>query len=184
MNVYDFDNTIYRGDSTFDFYIFCLKRHKDIAKRFPELASAFFGYKVTKTKTLTEMKTVMYRFLSHIDAKKDLDDFWQTHKQNIKEWYYVKQREDDVIISASPYFILEPICKQLGIKYLIASQVDLKTGEYTGVNCSGEEKVKRFREQFGDAVIDEFYSDSYSDMPLAMIAKKSMRIKGDKFVKW
>ena len=30
MNVYDFDKTIYDGDSTADFYIFSLKRHKKI----------------------------------------------------------------------------------------------------------------------------------------------------------
>ena len=28
MNVYDFDKTIYGGDSTADFYLFSLKRHK------------------------------------------------------------------------------------------------------------------------------------------------------------
>ena len=26
MNVYDFDKTIYNGDSTLDFYFFCLKK--------------------------------------------------------------------------------------------------------------------------------------------------------------
>ena len=30
MNVYDFDKTIYDGDSTADFYLFSLKRHKGI----------------------------------------------------------------------------------------------------------------------------------------------------------
>ena len=28
MNVYDFDKTIYDGDSTADFYLFSLRRHK------------------------------------------------------------------------------------------------------------------------------------------------------------
>ena len=27
MNVYDFDKTIYRGDSTMDFWRYCLKRY-------------------------------------------------------------------------------------------------------------------------------------------------------------
>lgn len=30
MNVYDFDKTIYAGDSTIDFYLFCLKRQPAI----------------------------------------------------------------------------------------------------------------------------------------------------------
>ena len=30
MNVYDFDKTIYDGDSTIDFYFYCLKKHPKI----------------------------------------------------------------------------------------------------------------------------------------------------------
>ena len=35
MNVYDFDETIYHGDSTRDFYFFCLKNYPKIAKYLP-----------------------------------------------------------------------------------------------------------------------------------------------------
>lgn len=42
MNVYDFDKTIYYGDSTADFYLFCLKRHKKILTLAPSLLGAFF----------------------------------------------------------------------------------------------------------------------------------------------
>lgn len=30
VNVYDFDGTIYDGDSTIDFYKFCLKKYKNM----------------------------------------------------------------------------------------------------------------------------------------------------------
>lgn len=184
MNVYDFDNTIYAGDSTFDFYMFCLKRHKEILKLSPNLAKEFTKFAVLRRISKTEFKENMYSFLKYIDLEKDLKDFWDTHKNRIKMWYYIKQRDDDVIISASPEFLLKPICKELGIKHLIASKVDPKTGKYIGINCSGEEKVRRFEEIFGDAEIDEFYSDSYSDMPLVKRARLSNRIKGENFCKW
>ena len=32
MNVYDFDKTIYKGDSTLDFYFFCLRKKPIIIK--------------------------------------------------------------------------------------------------------------------------------------------------------
>ena len=32
MNVYDFDNTLYDGESALDFYFFCLKRHPRLIK--------------------------------------------------------------------------------------------------------------------------------------------------------
>ena len=184
MNCYDFDKTIYNGDSTKDFYLFCLKRHKGIMKTFPGLIKAFTKFYVLKKGNKTDFKEKMYRFLPYINIEKDLPEFWASHKNNIKDWYYKTQREDDVIISASPEFLLEPICKELGIKYLMASKVDKKTGKYEGINCHGKEKVRRFYEMFPNGKIDDFYSDSYSDSPLAEISKKAFLVKGDELKDW
>ena len=62
MNCYDFDKTIYDGDSTRDFYLFCLKRHKGIIKTFPSLIKAFTKFYVFKKGEKTEFKEKMYRF--------------------------------------------------------------------------------------------------------------------------
>ncbi len=183
MNVYDFDNTIYDGDSTADFYLFCLKRHKKIILLIPSLLKGTLKYYVLKRGTKTEMKQNMYRFLAKIDAERDIEDFWRTHAGNIKRWYITRKKADDIIISASPEFLLAPICKKLGVKHLIASQVDVKSGHYSGENCHGEEKVKLFYEQFGGE-IDEFYSDSHSDDPLAKISKKAFIVKKNKISEW
>lgn len=184
MNCYDFDKTIYNGDSTKDFYIFCLKRHKKISKTFPALIKAFAKFYVFKKGDKTDFKEKMYLFLNYVDINKDLPEFWESHKCNIKNWYYKTQKEDDVIISASPEFLLKPICKELGIKYLMASKVDEKTGKYDGINCHGKEKVRRFYEMFPNGKIDDFYSDSYSDSPLAEISKKAFLVKGDELKNW
>ena len=66
----------------------------------------------------------------------------------------------------------------------MASRVDAHTGAYTGVNCWGAEKVCRFREKFGDAQIETFYSDSLSDSPLAEIAQKAWIVRGDEMIAW
>lgn len=183
MNVYDFDKTIYYNDSTSDFYIFCLKRHPSVAKHFPQTMWAFVKY-LLHINTKTQFKEVMYTFLHEVDIDKDLEDFWNTHQNKIKPWYLEQKNDDDIIISASPEFLLQPICNRLGIKYMMASKVNPKTGRYTGINCHGKEKVKRFREKFGNTEIDEFYSDAYCDTPLAEIAKKSFMVKGDELSPW
>lgn len=183
MNVYDFDKTIYYSDSTSDFYMFCLKRHPSIAKHFPATMIAFIKY-LLRINTKTQFKEVMYRFLREVDIDKDLSDFWQTHKQKIKPWYLEQIQADDIIISASPEFLLKPICDEIGINHMMASRVDSKTGKYTGINCHGKEKVERFREQFGNSEIDEFYSDAYCDTPLAELAKQSFMVKGDLRKPW
>lgn len=183
MNVYDFDNTIYNGDSTFDFYLFCLKRNKNILKAFPKLTKSFTKFYVLKKGNKTEFKENMYSFLKYIDTENEVKEFWKTHLKNIKSWYFENQKEDDVIISASPEFLLKPICKILGINHLIASRVSPADGKYTGRNCHGKEKVRRFKEIYNEK-IEEFYSDSYSDNPLALISKRPYMVKGNKLTRW
>lgn len=184
MNAYDFDKTIYDGDSTADFYLFSLKRHPKILLLSPSLLASVTRYYAFKRGTKTQFKEVMYRFLRYCDTERDVKDFWDKNQAKIKRFYLEQQKKDDVIISASPEFLLQPICKRLGISHLIASRVDPETGIYSGENCHGKEKVRRFRELFPDAQIEEFYSDSHSDDPLAEIAQKAFIVKGEQLSEW
>ncbi len=184
MNAYDFDKTIYDGDSTADFYMFCLKKHKSIILLAPSLLCAFFRFYVFRRGTKTEFKEKMYRFLTKCNTEKDVAEFWEKSCGKIKDFYIKQKKSDDVIISASPEFLLAPICKKLEIKHLIASKVDSKSGKYSGVNCHGKEKVRRFYEEFSDGEIDKFYSDSFSDTPMAEISKKAFLVNGNKITEW
>ncbi len=177
MNVYDFDGTIYKGDSTVDFYRFVLKRYPAILRHLPAFFAAAVRHKVKKCST-KELKTCFFRFLSDIpDAEHEVEQFWETHFQKIMPWYLQQKQETDVIISASPVFLLEKPCQKLGIRTLIASRVNIQTGMFSGENCKGEEKVRRFRETYPCEQVDQFYSDSDSDLPMAKIAEKSFLIR-------
>lgn len=182
MNVYDFDKTIYDGDSTVDFYKYCLCVKPFIIFRFPLLTAVRFMFDSGKKQLFKER---FYRFLrAFSDIDKTVDCFWDIHQTKIKLWYLEKQKPDDVVISASPDFLLKPICSRLGINELMASVVDKKTGRYSGINCWGQEKVRRFYERFENGKIDSFYSDSYSDAPLAKISKQAYIVKNDKITAW
>ena len=184
MNVYDFDNTIYDGDSTVDFYVFCLKRHPSILTLFPRQIWSAVLYKLGKIAKV-RFKETFFCFLQkleHVDNEVSL--FWDVRESRIKRWYCVQKKEDDLIISASPFFLLKDICDRLQIKYLIASPVNPQTGKFEGSNCYGEEKVKEFRRKFPNAEIDKFYSDSVSDAPLAELAHKSYLVKKDAVSYW
>lgn len=184
MNIYDFDETIYEGDSTKDFYFYCLKRSPGMLLSVPMMAWAFFLY-ILGAKTKTQFKEKMYRFLRYVpDIDTALEDFWNINENKIKPWYKANQREDDIVISASPEFLLKPICSRLGIKNLIASRVDKHTGIYTGENCWGGEKVRRLNEELPYTVCDEFYSDSLSDEPLAALAREAWIVRGEELVEW
>ncbi|MBR2715610.1 MAG: HAD-IB family phosphatase [Ruminococcus sp.] len=183
MNVYDFDNTIYDGDSTADFYLFSIKRHKKILLLLPSLLLHFIKYYGFKIGSKTEFKENMYSFLKYCDIDNDIEVFWNSHINNIKSFYYNQKKDDDVIISASPEFLLKPLEEKLGFK-VIASKVDKHSGKYSGENCYYDEKVRRFYEIYPDGEIDDFYSDHYSDEPLANISKNAYIVDKDKIINW
>ena len=81
-------------------------------------------------------------------------------------------------------FLLKPICNRIGIKHLIASEVDPKTGMFTGENCRGQEKVRRLTEEYNVTHIDCFYSDSRSDLPLAKIADAAFLVEKGVVKEW
>ncbi len=184
MNIYDFDKTIFDGDSTTKFYFFCLKKKPSIAlglfAMIPESVKYVFG-KCNKT----QYKEKLYRFMTKIDCEALLGEFWDKNMVHIKKFYLDIQREDDIIISASPYFLLEPCMKRLGIKYLYSSNVNPKTGKYDGLNCHGKEKVRRFDAAgFMREDAETFYSDSLTDSPLAEISKNAYIVIGERLVPW
>lgn len=183
MNVYDFDGTIYNGDSTIDFWKFCLKRHpKAMLAIFPAMTGLglhLFGI-ISKTKC----KQRFYSFLKYIpDVDSELAVFWGRHEIKIQDWYLAQKRSDDLIISASPTFLLEPICCKLGVK-VIASKVEKHTGIHIGDNCHGDEKVKQLQAEFPGVILDDFYSDSLSDSPLAKMASNAFWVDGNIIVPW
>lgn len=169
MNVYDFDGTIYEGDSTRDFWKFSVSRHPGCLKTLPLAAILGLGYAL-KIVDRDTFKSKFYPFLSAIpDIDKEIEIFWETHEKNLMPWYFKQKRDDDLIMSASPQFLLDPICEKLGVK-LIASPVDKKTGKLLGPNNHGTRKVERYRTAYGETPIENFYSDAHSDDPMAEIA--------------
>jgi HAD superfamily phosphoserine phosphatase-like hydrolase len=184
LNVYDFDNTIYDGDSTKDFYRYCLQNRWSLARYWPRQAWAFFLHGLGLIDR-TQCKERFYVFMRGLpDMDNFVYDFWRRNIKKIKHFYKMWQRPDDLIISASPDFLLVEACRRLGVVYLIASRVDPKTGRYCGKNCGGEEKVRRFRAEYPHREIEGFYSDSLSDGPMAAIAQKSYLVAGEELLPW
>lgn len=184
MNVYDFDKTIYDGDSTLDFYLFSLKKRPVIFKYLPIQLFAFFRY-VFGSYTKLQFKEKFYSFLNGIDNVDNIiEKFWDEKACKIKEWYMLVKCDSDLIISASPEFLLQPICKKIGVKNLIASKVNKYTGVCEEENCYGKQKVIQFKKKFSNIEIEEFYSDSLSDKPLAEIAKSPYIVSGRKIIEW
>lgn len=184
MNVYDFDNTILRGDSTALFCLYCLRRYPALLRDLPGQAvnGLLFLLKIRKKQ---DFKQRLLSFLGRIeDVDAAVEGFWRENFRRIKPFYEETRRPDDVVISASPEFLIAPACARLGIRCAMGSPVDKRTGRFSGPNCHGAEKVRRFREAFPDGEIDTFYSDSHSDDPLAALAARAVMVRGDRLEPW
>ncbi len=182
VNLYDFDKTIYQGDSSTDFFFFALMKYPRIVKRIPRIIGSAILYKLGK-KSKTEMKEVNFSFLQDIpDVNQFVLNFWESHACYMKDFYLEKDHKQDIIISASPEFLLEPMTKDLKVMDLIGSKVDKKTGKFKGLNCHGEEKIKRLYKKHKAVTVIEAYSDSHSDDPMLKLAKKAYYVKGKKCI--
>lgn len=183
MNVYDFDKTIYDGDSTLDFYIFMLKRDIKILKYFPNQIFHYILYKL-KIVNKEKFKEEFFSFFKGIvDIDIQIEKFWLKNEKKIKQWYLDQKDKRDIIISASPECLLEKITDKLEIE-LIATKIDKKTGKFYSKNCYGKEKVKRFEKKYRVEQIDNFYSDHISDFPMAIKSKKAWIVSKNNIKTW
>ena len=183
INMYDFDDTIYNGDSSVDFIKYCYK-HKyikfmDILKIIGAFIKYFFG-----VIDITQFKEVLFSFLNNVsDGYCLVNDFWDEHYKNIKKFYLDKNHNNDIINSASPYFLLKPACVKLGVKDLIASDVNIKNGKFKGKNNSKDVKVKNFNKKYKDCVVEECFSDNpFNDKYILELANKAYVVKGENLI--
>jgi len=180
MNIYDFDNTIFRGDSSAKFIKYSLVRHPFLVVwSFLKALKESIKYLFKKSE-FGLIKSEMFSFVKHINNLEEyMDKYVLRHQKNIKQFYLEQKQDDDVIISASFDFIVRPFCERLGIKHIIATEFDTKKGKIIGKNCKGKEKIVRFKKVFKNPKVNEAYSDSLSDIPMFEIAKKAYLVKDD-----
>ena len=139
MNVFDFDNTIYDGESSVDFFFYFLKKDLSLSKHVPELLLALAKYKSGKLSIEEALnkygKKLSAYFKENLSGKNTLsfeaENFWRTHIKNINPFYDEVKSPDDIIISCSPEFLLKKPVEILGVKNCICSKIDEKSGEIT-----------------------------------------------------
>jgi len=185
-NVYDFDQTVIYPDGGYTFFKFCLRRH--FFRLLPKLPGTIRGllrFHVRENKHEVAARGEFYNWLPKLpDWQEEVRLFWEAKAgELLKPWYLAQKRPDDIIISCSGEFLLRPLCDQLGVR-LVGTLVNTKTGRLEGDSCYGAEKVRRLRETFGDVQIDEFYSDSHADDPLAKLARRAWFVTGDERMPW
>ncbi len=182
MRVYDFDGTVYDGESSVDFFLWSIKKRPRNLRLLPKVLRMLWRYKrlkVSKEDLFSAVSRYGADFLGGFDdITAEIRYFWDSHERKVKRWYLAQKSADDVFLSASPEILIGEIACRLGVEHTIASQIDIKTGEVVSL-CYRDNKCARFREKFPDGEIDEFYTDSENDRAVFGMAKNVYLVRGD-----
>lgn len=176
--IYDFDKTVYNGETSINFILFFLSKHPHLILKF--IFNLFLI--LFNIASLEKTKNIFFSILNNIDDNvldSDISLFWEKERNKIFPYFYneIKKNKKEcdilILISASPDFLLENIYKKLGFDVLIATKYEKY--KMVSKNCKNTEKVNRLK-LLGEFEVLSFYSDSISDKPLYDIANNKYTI--------
>lgn len=185
-NIYDFDGTIFDGESGSTFYLFCCKKYPFLYFKIILIGLYALLY-LFRIKTLEELKSFIFSYVPKIkDKDKLLKEFWDENRHKMmSHWTEKKDHSHDIVMTASSYLWIEPIMKEYNIYDLLATGLDEKTGKITTKNCHDVEKIRVLREKYPDIKIENAYTDSIrSDWPMIKEAKHAFIVKKCKLIKY
>ena len=181
FDLYDFDGTIYDGDSGVDIILFAIKKKPYLVFYLLTVLGSVLLY-FLKLRTKEQMKSKIFKIFTYFDdINSFIDDFWKKHERKLKKfWLEKKNHSKDIIISASCRIWLEPIANKYKVYDLFATEMDIKTGKIIGDNCHGKEKVNLFYKKYPKGIMSKMYTDSVNDLPLIEEAKDGYLVKRNK----
>ena len=196
--IFDLDNTILNGNSDYSWIKFMIDSgqvdHEEYTKRneyFYEQyyqgsldydAWAEFALSTFKDKTSEQLRELLKEFLNSIIEP----------MINIYALRLLHEHSHDndfmLLASATNSIIVKPIAERLGFKHIIATDVEIIAGKYTG-KMKGESalgkgklnKVKEWmsRNGFNNFENTTFYSDSINDLPLLLEVSNPIAVNPD-----
>ena len=187
MNAYDFDNTIYDGESIYDFFIFAIKTDKRLLKFFPRIFILLIKYKLNKVKITDIYDTaslVIEYFIneSNLSIDEMVSSFWVKNEHKLKKEFLNMLKSDDLIITGCPNFLIEYVKPKLKTDNIICTDYDNINNKINFI-CLGENKVKAFNEKYKNVKINKFYTDSLVDSPFMKISNEVYLVKKNKIIK-
>ncbi|MBX3660810.1 MAG: HAD family hydrolase [Burkholderiales bacterium] len=185
LALFDLDNTLLAGDSDFEWAQFLIDRGVLDREVYEARNQQFYDQYKAGTLDIREFLDFQLKPLSRHPRR--VLDAW--HDEYMRERIQpmirssarrlVERHRGDlcVIITATNSFVTAPIARAFGIEHLIATEPEVRDGEFTG-GVSGtpsfrEGKVERLESWLasrGETIKSHlksiFYSDSHNDLPL------------------
>ena len=143
---------------------------------------AEFALSTIKGKRPEEIENLLNKFLSSV-----IEPMINIYALRLLHNHY---HNNDVMLlaSATNSVIVNPIAKRLGFENIVATEVEIVNGVYSGkfqnTPALGEGKLQKVREwmrrnDFSDFKNTTFYSDSINDFPLLSVVNKAVAVNPD-----
>ena len=198
LAIFDLDNTILNGDSDYSWINFLIdigyvnkdeyeKKNQYFYDKYYEGKLDYdewaeFALSTIKGKRTEEIENLLDKFLSII-----IEPMINIYALRLLHNHY---HNNDVMLlaSATNSVIVTPIAKRLGFKNIVATEVEIVNGVYSGkfqnTPALGEGKLQKVREwmrrnDFSDFKNTIFYSDSINDFPLLLAVNNAVAVNPD-----
>ena len=198
LAIFDLDNTILNGDSDYSWINFLIdigyvdkdeyeKKNQYFYDKYYEGKLDYdewaeFALSTIKGKRPEEIENLLNKFLSSV-----IEPMINIYALRLLHNHY---HNNDVMLlaSATNSVIVTPIAKRLGFKNIVATEVEIVNGVYSGkfqnTPALGQGKLQKVREwmrrnDFSDFKNTIFYSDSINDFPLLLAVNKAVAVNPD-----
>ena len=198
LAIFDLDNTILNGDSDYSWIKFLIDIGYVDKQEYEKKNQYFYDKYYEGNLDYDEWAEFA---LSTIKGKKpeDIEDLLSEFLSSVIEpminiyalrLLHNHHHNNDVMLlaSATNSVIVNPIAKRLGFENIVATEVEIIDGVYSGkvkdIPALGEGKLKKVREwmlsnNFDDFKNATFYSDSMNDFPLLLAVNKPIAVNPD-----
>ncbi len=185
LALFDLDNTLLAGDSDFEWAQFLIDQGV-LDRELYEARNNHF-YEQYKAGTLDIHEFLDFQLKPLARHERDQLEEWHREFMRSRIMPLITQKARDlvhshahdarVIVTATNSFVTAPIAREFGIEYLIATEPEAVSGEFTGrvvgVPSFREGKVTRVEAWLAERGLrwnsfsaSYFYSDSLNDLPL------------------
>jgi HAD superfamily hydrolase (TIGR01490 family) len=187
LALFDLDNTLLSGDSDYEWAQFLIEREVLDRAEYEAKNDRFFRQYKAGRLDIHEFLDFQLRPLAL--HPREVLDAWHAEFMRTKVQPMIRRKGLDLvrrhlakgdlcaILTSTNAFITSPIARQFGIEHLLATDLEVRNGKFTGkpsgVPCFRQGKVTRLAEWLGDRgrtlasfETSWFYSDSQNDLPL------------------
>ena len=205
LAIFDVDFTLTKRETLMEFYIFMMKKDLKLIRHLPKSLGATLLY-ISKIYDAQKAKEYFIAFIEGIEEIKMKELVKEFYEKKLSKIFYqdgidmMKKLKGEgfkvYLISASAEFYLNELYNIKEVDKVIGTRFKCQDGRHRrnmeGLNCKGEEKVKRLMETLKEENIEVdfkssyMFSDSLSDSPLLNLVGNPYLInykKGHKTIK-